>query len=75
MSYETLAGLPTPGITYAKLMDHLREAQDCAALLAHLQKTEDGVRDTAVGNGWLAIAELFRRVQAQVTTLAQGRLQ
>lgn len=74
MPYDTIGGLPTPGLMYAKLLDHLREAQDCAAMLAHLQRTEDGVKDAALANGWLAIAELFRRTEITVTKLAQGRL-
>ena len=37
MKYETSAGLPTRGLTYSKMLDHLREAEECAAMMAHLQ--------------------------------------
>lgn len=72
--WETSAGLPTPGLMYEQLLEHLRQAQENAAMLAHLCRTEDQVKDMAIANGWLAIVELFRRVEAQVTLLAQGRL-
>lgn len=74
MPYETIGGIPTHGITYAELCDHLREAQKCAAVLSHLHNTEGNVADTALANGWLLIAENLRRMQAVVTTLAQGRM-
>lgn len=72
--YETIAGLPTPGITYAKMLDHLRELQDCMAMMAHLIRTEDKMKDIALANGWLAMAELTRQMELKVTELAQGRL-
>lgn len=74
MKWETQAGLPTPGLMYSQLLEHLRQAQENAAMLAHLQRTEDGVRDRALANGWLAVAEQFRRMEIVITTLAQGRL-
>lgn len=73
--YETSAGRPTRGLMFQKLIDSLREAQDSAAMLAHLQKTEDGFRDVLIAKGWLAISEMLRKMQHQVTLLGQGRLQ
>lgn len=73
--WETQGGLPTPALMYEQLMDHLRQAQENALMLSHLVHTEDAIKDKAMASGWMAIAELFRRVQIQVTTLAQGRLQ
>jgi hypothetical protein len=72
--WETQAGLPTRGLMYSQMLEHLRQAQENACMLAHLQQTEDGVKDSALAAGWLSIAELFRRVELQVTKLAQGRL-
>jgi hypothetical protein len=72
--YETVGGRPDRGTTYAKLMEHLRQAQECAALLAHLHNTEGNDRDKLIARGWLACAELFRKVQFQVTHLGMGRL-
>jgi hypothetical protein len=74
MKYETQAGLPTRGLTFAKLLDHLREAQECAALMAHLVKAEGTVADEALGNGWLMVQELLRRTSLKITEMAQGRL-
>ena len=73
-SYPTIAGLPERGVVYAQMMDHLREAQECAALLAHLHNTESNDRDKLIAKGWLLIAELFRRIQHQVTEMAKGRI-
>jgi len=74
MPYETIGGLPTHGITYMELLDHLRESQKCCAILSHLHNTEGNVADEALANGWLSIAENLRRMQHMVTKLAQGRM-
>ena len=71
MSYDTSSGRPTVGLTYAKMIDHLREAQECAAMLAHLTRANG---DTSLGSAWMGVAELLRRIAAKVTELAQGRL-
>lgn len=73
--YETIGGMATRGETYAKLMVHLREAQACAAMLAHLHNTEGSDKDKLLARGWLMIEELFKGVQHKVTQLATGRLQ
>lgn len=75
MKYETHAGLPTKGLTYSKLLDHLRESQECCALMGHLCKTETGLKDDALARGWYAVAEGLRKLQHYVTALAQGDLQ
>lgn len=67
--YETVAGLPTKGITYAKLLEHLREAQDCCAMMSHLH-TENTDIDRTLAKGWLGIEELLKRMAYQVTRLA-----
>lgn len=74
MSYDTIGGRPTPGITYMKLINNLREAQDACAMLSHLSNTESGIKDIALAKGWIAISEMLRRMQAKVTEMAQGRL-
>lgn len=74
MGYETIGGMPTKGITYAKLIEKLREAQECCALMGHLCKTESGLKDDMLARGWYMIAELLRRLQMKVTSLAQGDL-
>lgn len=74
MGYETIGGRPTPGITYMKLIEHLRQAQEACAVLSHLAGTEGGIKDKALQNGWLLVAEMLRKMQLRVTEMAQGRL-
>lgn len=72
--WETSAGLPTPGLMYEQMVEHLRQAQENAAMLSHLINCEDTIRDKLISKGWLAIAELLRQMELKVTELAQGRL-
>lgn len=62
--------VPTPGEEFAKLIEHLRKAQEAAAMLAHLTRDDDKLR----AQGWLAVSEMFKKVQSQVTKLAVSRL-
>ena len=71
----TIGGVATRGEVYRKLMDHLREIQDCAALLAHLHNTEGNDMDKLLAQGWLGISELFKMVQHRVTEMAMKKLQ
>ncbi len=64
--------VPTLGETYAKMMEHLRLAQEDAAMAAHLLNAND---DTKPALAWLAVSELLKKMQHQVTQLAMGRLQ
>lgn len=73
--YETLAGIPTRGLAFSKLCEHLREAQDAAAMLAHLHNTEGSAMDRTLAHGWLGIEELLKRMVHQVTALAANKLQ
>ena len=75
MSYiETRGGQPSRADTYAKLLHHLREAQNQAALMAHLHNTESSEHDKAATRGWLFIEDLIGKMCTQITTLAMGRL-
>lgn len=73
--WETQSGLPTPALMFEQAMEHLRQVQENFLMLAHLQQTEDGIKDKALANGWLACAELMRGVQHRITLMAQGKLQ
>lgn len=66
--------VPTRGETYVKLMHHMREAQDCSAMLAHLHNTESNDHDKVLARGWLAVEELLKGMIHKLTQLAQGRL-
>lgn len=67
--------IPTHTEEYTKLTEFLRKAQEAAAMLAHLRRAEGSRKDHAVADGWIAVSELLKRVNYQVTALAQGRLQ
>lgn len=73
MPIETLGGQPSRGETFSKLLHHLDEARECAAVMAHLHNTEEG--DTLMVKGWLGVAELFQQLRKQVTKLAMKRMQ
>jgi hypothetical protein len=73
--YSTFGGVPTRGEAYAKLMSHLREAADQAAVLSHLHNTEDSEMDKLLAKGWLGIHELIMRQIEQITKLAMNKFQ
>jgi hypothetical protein len=64
--------VPTSGEVFAKLLEHMREAQDCCAMLSHLE----GLNDQPVrSRGWLSIEEQLKKFIHYTTLLAQGKLQ
>lgn len=73
--YETTASIPSSGEVYMKLLEDLTHAQEGSAMLGHLAKSQgQGPRDRALGDGWLAISELIKRMVHQVTKLATKKL-
>jgi hypothetical protein len=73
--YSTTAGIPTRGDAFAKLIHHLNEAADQAAVLSHLHNTEDSPMDRLTAKGWLGIHELLLRTRSQITKLAANKFQ
>lgn len=71
----TIGGQVSRGEVFAKLLDHVREAQDCAALMAHLHNTEGNDMDKLLARGWLGMSEMFKLIAHQVTQLAMNKLQ
>jgi len=67
VKYEKVAGQVTAGETYLKMLDHLRELQECAAVQAHLARAND---EGLLADRWLAASETFRMWQNVVTHLA-----
>jgi len=63
--------IPTRGEEFAKLIEHLRLAQEACAMLAHLNRDDSAL----IAKGWLAIEEMMRLVQGKVIELAKGKLQ
>lgn len=58
---------------YMKLMEHLRKAQEAAAMISHLHGDTDD-KSRLLAKGWLIISEGLRMMIHKVTQLAQGRL-
>jgi hypothetical protein len=73
-NFETVGGVVTKGMTYAKLLDHLREVQECCYTMAHLHRTEDTDKDAALAGMWLAAGEAFKVHQQKITQMAMGRM-
>lgn len=68
--------VPTQGEELAKFNEYIRKAQESAYTLGHLAKSmSSNRRDQAIGDGWIAIGELMKRVSYQATMIAQGKLQ
>lgn len=65
-------GVPTQGEEFAKLIEHLRKAQESSAMLSHLAHAND---DKRIAMGWYAVSENFKHQILVVTQLAQGKLQ
>ena len=63
--------LPTKGDEFAKLIEHLRKAQEAAAMLAHLNR--DDSRKMAIG--WLAVEQQLKLSVHACTALATKGLQ
>ncbi len=68
--------VPTHGEAYSKLIYHLDEVMNQAAILAHLTRAQANTgKDRAMADGWIAVVEMFKRIRYSVTKLAQGKLQ
>lgn len=63
--------LPSEGETYTALMHYLVKSQESCAMLANLAGCHD--RPQLQGQ-WLTIEDFFKKVQHQVTRLAQSTL-
>lgn len=73
MDIETTAGgVPTSGESFAKLLHHVRAAQEQASVLAHLANTND---NRLMAMGWLAVEEQLKRFVHTVTLLATRKMQ
>jgi hypothetical protein len=70
----TFGGHASRSETFAKLLHHIREAQNLAAVMGHLHNTEGNDADRLHAKGWLGMSEMFNLIAHQVTMLAQGKL-
>lgn len=66
--------VPTQGETLTQLIEHLKQAQESAYLMAHLTRAMGGRKDNALADGWFSVGELLKRVNHQVIQIGQGKL-
>lgn len=71
--YPTIGGKVTRAEAFAKMMHHLREAQDMAAVVGHLYLSEGDKLSEAMGKSWILISELIKRVIDQIIVMAKGQ--
>ena len=60
---------------YSRLMEHLRKAQEDAAMLAHLNNAEGDGPGRVLAKGWLNVSEGLKHMQWAVTRLAKRSIQ
>lgn len=65
--------VPIKSEEYAKLLEHLRLAQEASAMLAHLNNADGDKMGATLAHGWLAISEILKKMIWQVTQLATGK--
>ena len=71
LPYETRAGYLSEADTFSQLLEHLRMAEEACYTLGHLAKMQG---DDLKGQGWLAIGEMYKLSQTNVTNLATKSL-
>jgi len=64
--------VPTRGETFAKLIEHIRYAQEHAATMSHLSNAND---DSADAEAWLKVSENFKGMVERLTLLATRGMQ
>lgn len=69
--YPTTAGIVTRGDAFSKLMHHLTEAEDMAAVIGHLYNTEDDNMSKLMAKGWIGTSGLIRRMRYTITEMAK----
>jgi hypothetical protein len=67
LPYETIGGAISEADTFAQLLEHLRMAEEAAYMIGHLNKSND---QPIRGQGFLAIGEMLKLTQINVTKLA-----
>lgn len=68
--------VPTQGEVFARITERLTQVQEDCSTLGHLTKSmSSSAKDTAVGDGWIAVGEMIKRINFQVIKLGQGKLQ
>lgn len=71
--YETKGGHVSEADTFAQLLEYLRLAEEACYVIGHLRKANDDSKG-GVGQGFLAIGEMLKLTQINVTNLATGKV-
>lgn len=71
LPYSTTGGQVSEADTFAQMLEYLRMAEEAAYTIGHLRKAND---DELTGQGWLAIGEMLKMTQRNITKLATGAL-
>lgn len=66
--------VPSRSEIFSKMVDLVDQIISCAAMMAHLHKTEGSDKDHKLALGWLMMSEMFKKVRHQVVLLGQGHL-
>lgn len=64
--------VPTRADTYDKLRYHVVQAQESAAMMAHLHGMEDNRKDQVRAKQWIEVSEHFKRMLKTLNALARG---
>ena len=73
LDYETRAGQVSEADTFTKLLEYLRLAEESCYTLGHITKAQGSAHELR-GQGWLAVGEMLKLTQTQITKLATGRI-
>lgn len=66
-----MANQPTEGEVFSRLLERLKLAEEASYIIGHLYKAQD---DFEYGQGFLAVGEMLRMTQINVTNIATRRL-
>jgi len=73
--YSTIGGQVTRGEAFSKLLHHLNEAADQAAVISHLHNTEGSQMEMLTAKGWLGVHEMLLLIRNKITEMAKNKFQ
>lgn len=71
LSIPTIGGHASEADTFTQLLEHLRLAEEGAAVIGHLRKANG---DDLTGQGWVAISEMLHLMVINVTNFATKKM-
>ena len=67
LDYDTTAGMPTEGATFAQLTEYLVKAEECCYTLGHIRKAND---DRPNGQHFINVGQKLAEVRRLITHIA-----